>query len=603
MNTSQIDYHVGKALAQVAAQYPDRVATRVRIPGTDDSHTQTYAEFEHQVRQVATRLMSWDVQAGDRVAIFARNSPQWSAADYGCLYSRAVPVPIYQTSTPDQVAHVIGDSGAETAFIGGPEELAPLVEAWDRLPNLKRVVSFAPVEDERVMSWDEFLDVGDTLTHRLDEADPDDLYTLSYTSGTTGDPKGAMLVHRGMIAQWKVIDAFFEIGPDDDALCFLPLSHSLQRAWTVCIFSCGATNTYVADPKTVADQLVWAKPTLLASVPRLFEKIYTVAHEKVTGSPLKRKIFEWAFRVGGRCQRAYRKGKTPTLFWRAQLGIADRLVLKNIRDALGGRSRVLAAGGAPLRREVEEFFSAAGLLVCQGYGLTEASPLVSFNCPGAFKFGTVGRPIVGCEIKIADHGEIWYKGPNVMRGYWNQPEATAEVLSDGWLHTGDVGYVDTDGYLVITDRLKDIIVTQNGKNIAPQAIEGLILADPLFEYAVVLGDNRPFLTLLVRPSLPQLEELADSLQVHASNVQELFENQQVLEAVRQRVAAATERLASYEQVKDLRLMWEEFTMDNGLLTPTLKVKRREVEKRFGQIVDDMYAKLAELRARGERPDK
>ncbi len=267
MNTSQIDYHVGKALAQVAAQYPDRVATRVRIPGTDDSHTQTYAEFEHQVRQVATRLMSWDVQAGDRVAIFARNSPQWSAADYGCLYSRAVPVPIYQTSTPDQVAHVIGDSGAETAFIGGPEELAPLVEAWDRLPNLKRVVSFAPVEDERVMSWDEFLDVG--------------------TSGTTGDPKGAMLVHRGMIAQWKVIDAFFEIGPDDDALCFLPLSHSLQRAWTVCIFSCGATNTYVADPKTVADQLVWAKPTLLASVPRLFEKIYTVAHEDLHGGSRK----------------------------------------------------------------------------------------------------------------------------------------------------------------------------------------------------------------------------------------------------------------------------------------------------------------------------
>ena len=302
--------------------------------------------------------------------------------------------------------------------------------------------------------------------------------------------------------------------------------------------------------------------------------------------------------VGAQSQHAYRKGRQPSAWLKAQLPIADKLVFSSIRDALGGPKTVMACGGAPLRKEIEEFFSAAGILVSQGYGLTEASPLVSFNSPGAFKFGTVGRVVVGGEVKIADEGEIWYRGPNVMQGYWNLPEATAAAVDDeGWLHTGDVGYVDTDGYLVITDRIKDIIVTSGGKNIAPAPIEGMILADPLFEHAVVLGNNRPFVTLLVRPSLPHLEELAERLQVRFSDAAELVNSPEVTEEIRRRVAALTERLPSQEQIKDLRVALEEFTMENGLLTPTLKVRRRQVEERFSALIEDMYAKVQERRAR------
>ena len=277
---------------------------------------------------------------------------------------------------------------------------------------------------------------------------------------------------------------------------------------------------------------------------------------------------------------------------------ADKLVLPSVRDAMGGPKTVMACGGAPLRKEMEELISACGMLLEQGYGMTEASPLISFNAPEGFKFGTAGRVLPGGEIKIADEGEICYRGPNVMVGYWNNPEATAATIREGWLHTGDVGYVDTDGYVVITDRIKDLIVTSNGKNIAPAPIEGMILADPLFEQAVVLGDNRPFVTLLVSPSLPNLESLGRQLSLTWDNREDLFKNPAILAEITRRVQTMTAKLPHHEQIKDLRVMIEEFTQENGLLTPTLKVKRREVEKRFAQVIDDMYAKLAEVRKGG-----
>jgi long-chain acyl-CoA synthetase len=303
--------------------------------------------------------------------------------------------------------------------------------------------------------------------------------------------------------------------------------------------------------------------------------------------------------VGGQCQRAYRKGKKPSPYWSAQLPLADKLVLSSIREAMGGPKTVMACGGAPLRLEVEEFFSACGMLICSGYGLTEASPLVSFNCPSAFKLGTAGRVVRGSELRIGPESEIWFRGPNVMASYWNNPEATAACLDDdGWLHTGDVGYVDTDGFLVITDRLKDLIITSTGKNIAPAPIEGLLMADPLFEQAVLLGDNRPFLTLLVSPSMPHLEDLAARLQVSFADRSELLNHPEIIAEVRARVTEMTQKLAHHEQIRDLRILLEEFSQDNGLLTPTLKVKRREVENRFSQLIDDMYVKLAEFRGRG-----
>lgn len=600
-------FHLAVRLTNSAHKHHDRIATRVWRNEAWETHT--YAEFLAESRVLAGHLMEWGVQPGDRVALFAHNSPEWSLTDFALLQLRAISVPLYPTSTPDQIRHIMSDSGCMLALVEGASEYQRTKQVWDDLPELRGIFTFDPVDtdDPRVRSLASLLaepldvdDVNAAVEMRLADADSSEVASIIYTSGTTGDPKGAMLTNYAFSCELDSLDDFFTITPEDSSLCFLPLSHALERAWTYHVLNHGCMNTYVADARKVAEALVQAKPTMMVSVPRLYEKVVTTAEDKVSSSPIKKKIFEWALRVGGQCQRAYRKGKTPNWYWRAQLPLADRLVLKNVRDAIGGPKKVMACGGAPLRAEVEEFFSACGLQIHPGYGLTEASPLVSFNAPDAFKIGTAGRVMTGGEIKIAAEGEIWYRGPNVMKGYWNNPEATAEVLDeDGWLHTGDVGYVDTDGYLVITDRLKDIIVTSGGKNIAPAPIEGLVLADPLFEQAVVLGDNRPFLTLLVSPSQPHLEELARQMQIRFNDVAELASNAEVLDELRRRVSVATSKLAQHEQIKDLRVAWDQFTLDNGLLTPTLKVRRREVERRFKEMIDDMYARLAERRKRGE----
>ncbi|HSN10833.1 MAG TPA: long-chain fatty acid--CoA ligase, partial [Propionibacteriaceae bacterium] len=423
----------------------------------------------------------------------------------------------------------------------------------------------------------------------------DDIATIIYTSGTTGEPKGVMLTHRGFAYQVDVLNDYFDLGDDDVSLCFLPLSHALERAWTYVVLDNGALNTYVPDPRTVPEALVRAQPTLLVSVPRLYEKVYLAAHDKVASSWLKQRIMRWALSVGAAYNRAADEGRAPGPYLTVAFRLADRLVLKNVRDAMGGPKKVLACGGAPLRRDVEEFFFACGLLVLQGYGLTETSPLISFPSPRAHRFGTVGRVVDGGEVKLGDDDEILYRGPNVMTGYWNRPDATAEVLVDGWLHTGDVGRLDDDGFLTITDRIKDLIVTSNGKNVAPSSIEGLLASDPLFERTLLLGDNRPYLTLLVAPSLPNLEHIGRQLHLTWSHRDELLRHPAILDELKRRVAALTTRLASYEQIRDLRLLFEDFTLENGLLTPTLKVKRKEVERRFAQVVEEMYERAGRSR--------
>jgi long-chain acyl-CoA synthetase len=429
---------------------------------------------------------------------------------------------------------------------------------------------------------------------RLAAASGDDLATLVYTSGTTGEPKGVMLSHRGFTHQVDALNRFFTLGPGDVSLCFLPLSHALERAWTYMVLANGCLNTYVPDPRTVADQLVLAKPSLLVSVPRLYEKVFNTAKEKVAGSPLKQRILSWSLAVGTAYHRELVSGRHPSRLLTVKLKLADSLVLKAVRDAIGGPKNVLACGGAPLRQEIEEFFFGCGLLVLQGYGLTEASPLVTFPPPRDFRFGTVGKVMPGGELALGEDGEVLYRGPNLMLGYWNRPDETAASIVDGWLHTGDVGRLD-GGYLQITDRIKDLIVTSNGKNVAPAPIEGLLASDPLFEYSLLLGDNRPYLTLLVAPSLPHLDEIGTQLQLSWARREELLAHPEVLAEIWRRLSTLTEKLPRHEQIRDLRLLPDGFTLENGLLTPTLKVKRKEVEARFAQLVDEMYAKVGKPR--------
>ncbi len=588
--------HIAVQLRDVITQYPDEYATRI----WDGAgwRTQTFAEFGRRIDQVAQGLLDMGIETGDRVGLFANNMPQWSEIDFGAATVRAVPVPMYATSTPEQIRHIVGDSGLKVLFVGGQSEADRALEVADELHELRKIVVINPYDGmpDRLEAYEEFLTEprNGEVDQRLAEATGEDLASIIYTSGTTGEPKGVMLQHQALIRQKHAVEAFFEFDHNEHSLAFLPLSHALERAWTTIVLLKGCMNTYVENARTVAEQMVLAQPTLMASVPKLFETVFATAHQKVASSPAKRAIFTWALRVGAKNQHAYRKGQEPPFWWKAQLPLADKLVHGNVRAAMGGPKKVLACGGAPLRREIEEFFSAIGMPIYSGYGLTEASPLISFNSPSGFKIGTAGKVMNGGEIRIGDNGEILYKGPNLMAGYWNDEEATRETIVDGWLHTGDVGYVDTDGYLVITDRMKDIIVTLGGKNVAPQPIEGLILSDPLFEHAILLGDNRPFVTLLVKPSLPHVEELG-RMREWPGEVQDWLKSNELLEELRQRVAQITERLPSQERPKDTALIDEDLSMESGMLTPTLKVRRRQVEERFKARIEEMYERLEQAR--------
>ncbi len=584
-------------LAASAATHSHRTA--LRVADGDGWRTWAYAEARAEVEALASGLVAAGLAPGDRVGLFSPNRPEWTIADLAIIAAGGLVVPIYATSTSDQVRHILGNSGARWCVVAGASELARVEAVRAELPDLAEVVTM-DAAGVRTLA-----DLADPTRAHLDEVaarvaaqGPDDTVTIIYTSGTTGLPKGVMLTHRTYTHQIWAIDVNWaeHFTPDDHSLCFLPLSHALERLWTFYVLAKGCMNTYVTDPRTIAKAMVTAQPTMLVSVPKLFEKVYATAHGKVADSRPKRAILRWALRVGGQLQHAYRKGARPSVWWRAQLKPADALVLKAIRDAVGGPKSLLVSGGAPLREEIEEFFSAAGILLGQGYGLTESGPMVTMYYPRCFKLGTVGFPIPGAEFRLGADGELLVRAPSIMKGYWNDPEATAVVLdADGWLHTGDIGYIDTDGFVVVTDRLKDLIVTSGGKNIAPGPIEAQLASDPLIEYAVILGDNRPCLTLLVQPSLPDVQALADSLRIQVQRVEDLLAHPQIIAELQRRVTEATERLASWEQVREMRVLWGEITQDNGLLTPTLKVKRREVEKRFASLIDDMYAAVAASR--------
>jgi long-chain acyl-CoA synthetase len=589
--------HLAVRFTSSALRHANHPATR--IAAGEAWTVRSYGELAADVRRLAARLIALGLEPGDRVGIFSPNLPEWTLADLACASATLVSVPVYDTNTADQVHHILADSGCRMVFVGGAEELAKIVEIRAQLPALDRVISFVESSSDGVSTLADEIAAAPTDTSavdaRLDLASAADLATIIYTSGTTGKPKGVMLTHRGFAHQVDVLNDYFDITFRDVSLCFLPLSHALERAWTYEVLDNGALNTYVPDPRTVPESMVRARPSLMVSVPRLYEKVYLAAQDKVADSWLKRRIMRWALRIGGEYHTAMEQGNDPESYLRLRFLVADKLVLRSVRDAMGGPKTVLACGGAPLRRDVEEFFAACGLVVLQGYGLTETSPLVSFPSYVKHRFGTVGRVIDGGEVKLGEGGEICYRGPNVMLGYWNKPEDTAAVLVDGWLHTGDVGHIDADGYLQITDRIKDLIVTSNGKKIAPSAIEGLLASDPLFEHTLLLGDNRPYLTLLVAPSLPHLETIGRQLQLTWSHRDELLSHPEVLAELQRRVAALTTKLASYEQIRDLRLLIEDFTQENGLLTPTLKVKRKEVERRFSKLVDDMYERAGRTR--------
>jgi long-chain acyl-CoA synthetase len=595
--------HLAVMIAQRAQQFAPQSAMRMYRENEQSDTTAalgpalTYGEMHARIRAIARALISLGVQPGDRIGIFAPNYPEWTLADFGILSVRAVPVPIYATNTQHQAAYIINDTEMTLLFVGDQETYDKVQAIRHQAPSLQTVIAFAGETSLTASDYhlSQILQLGadtgldEALNGRLAEASAEELATIIYTSGTTGEPKGVMLTHANIFHQFKALQGHFHVGPGERSLCFLPLSHIYERAWSCFIFYSGAENTYLVDPKTVIAGMQAVKPTVMVSVPRLYEKIYATAHHNLEqGSAFKQKLFHWAIGVGLRYQYHRRDGQPIGPALALQHRLADRLVLRKIRAIVGGPKNFFSAGGAPLAAAIEEFFFAAGLLVCEGYGLTETSPMVTFNSPKAFKFGAVGRPIVDCQVKIAADGEILVKSPSVTQGYYNKPEATSEAFVDGWFRTGDVGEFDDEGFLRITDRIKDLIITSGGKNIAPQRIETMLAKDYFIEQLIAIGDRRKFISALVVPNFAALETHAAEQGITWGTREDLVKNPDILSFYRARIAGHSEELASYEQVKAFTLLPAPFTQENGEITPSQKIRRNVVLDKYAPFVEAMY---------------
>ena len=546
----------------------------------------------------AVLLIACGVQPGECIGIFAENRPEWSLVDFAILAVGAVSVPIYATNTRQQAAYIVDDAEITLIFTGDQENQDKIQAILAGSPSVRRVVAFddeTAISGEKTQHFSQFLALGadktvdEALEARMAGAEASDLATIIYTSGTTGEPKGVMLTHANIYHQFIAMQGQFNVGPGDRSLCFLPLSHVYERAWSCYVFKCGAENNYLANPKEVIAAMAEVQPTVMVSVPRLYEKIYAAAWHGIDhGSGLKKKLFHWSIGVGRRYQYTRKEKGSAGGLLAVQHKLADKLVLSKVRAIVGGPKNFFSAGGAPLSQAIEEFFFATGLLVCQGYGLTETSPMVTFNTPKQFKFGTVGKPIPGCEVQIAENGEILVKSPSLTQGYYHKQEATAESFRDGWFHTGDVGEFDEEGFLRITDRIKDLIITSGGKNIAPQKIETVYAKDHYIEQFKAIGDRRKFVSALVVPNFDALEAYAAQAGIAYGSRQELVTNEAVHAFYEQRIASRADELANYEQVKAFTLLAEPFTQETGELTPTQKIRRKFVAEKYAAEIEAMY---------------
>ncbi len=568
------------------------------FPGEGDHlEDMSYGAVYDLVRVVSGGLRAMGLEAGDRAAILSETRFEWSICDYACICSGVLDVPIYSTLTVPQVAYILENAGVSLIFVSTQDQARKASAAGRKIGRDIKIVVFDGGDSlpDGVEVWEDFLAKGREVAAEIDdesfratalETEPDDLATLLYTSGTTGQPKGVMLTHNNL---WSNVLASSRVLPrqeGDTALVFLPLSHVLQRMASYLFFSRGDSAAYAHSMNTVAADMKVVRPSIVASVPRLYEKVYNAVME---AEGLKKKLVQWAREVGEAWADEKLAGREPSGVLKVVYRLADALVFKKIRAAMGGRIRYFLSGGAPLAPDINRFFFAAGIWILEGYGLTETSPVTNVNSFDGFRIGTVGKPVPGTEIRIAENGEILIRGPQVMKGYYNLPEATAEAIdSEGWFHSGDVGEIDGDGFLRITDRIKDIIVTAAGKNIAPQPIENLLKTNDFVEQAVMIGDRRSFCVILIVPSFPNLESWARKIGLEVSDTHALLAQEEVQELMEEQVLGALRGLARYQTPKKIGLVESPFSIEDGTLTPTQKVKRRAVEARYSELIEAFY---------------
>ena len=569
-------------------------AAAVRYKDGEEWATRSFAEVGETVRALSLGLIDLGVAKGDKVSILANTRPEWTYADFAALSAGATVVPIYQTNSPEECQYVLENSDAKVVVVEDEEQLEKIRKVRDKLPLLEHVIRMTGTSDDAI-SFDELAARGSARDAseweaRWQSVTPEDICTFIYTSGTTGPPKGCVISHGNYRAMLDMVNETSVIEEGDLTYLYLPLAHSFALLIQFGSFDLGTTIAYwERDPLKIMPNLAELRPTYFPSVPRIFEKIYTTATSAMDKEGgLKKAIFNWSIKVGKRMREVERSGGKPGFLLSRQYKFADEKVLSKIRGLFGGKIRLAVSGAAPISPEILSFFDAAGVLVLEGWGMTETSTAATISSPDDFKVGTIGKPFPGCEIRIADDGEILVKGPNVFQGYYKNEEATRETIVDGWLHTGDIGEIDADGFIKITGRKKDIIITAGGKNITPANLENEIKQHPLVSQCVVVGDRRPYLVALVTLDP---EEVVAYAKEHglSEDPEQLSSNEDIRKAIEAHVEEINEKFARVEQVKKIAILPEDLSQENGELTPTLKVKRAVVTAKREPEIEELYA--------------
>ncbi|EGU41253.1 AMP-dependent synthetase/ligase [Vibrio scophthalmi] len=594
---ANLDFHIVKRIREQIAQGGERTALKHKVDGLWQGIS--WQQFGQQVDAISLALLAQGLRVQDKIGIFSNNMPQWTVADIATLQTRGVIVPIYPTSTAAQSAYILQNADVKVLFVGEQPQFDMAVSIFEQCEQLELIVAMSDDIDLQghsfASSWQDFIARGDEahqaeLQQRLDDANLDDLLTLIYTSGTTGQPKGVMLDYANIGAQLQGHDQRLSLTDQDVSLCFLPLSHVFERAWTFYVLYRGATNCYLQDTMQVRDALSEIRPTVMSAVPRFYEKIFSAIHEKVAKAPFIRKVlFTWAVNMGAKMAVCHQDGRKPSLMLKKSYKLADKLVLSKLRALLGGRINFMPCGGAKLDETIGRFFHAIGINVKLGYGMTETTATVSCWDDKCFDPASIGMSMPGAQVKIGENNEILVRGPMVMRGYYKMPEETAQTFDEhGFLKTGDAGHIDENGNLFITDRIKELMKTSNGKYIAPQVVEGAIGKDHFIEQIAVIADTRKFVSALIVPCFDSLEEYAKELNIKYHDRVELIKHHQIVEMLESRVNDLQKELAKFEQVKKFKLLPKAFSMDDGELTPTQKLRRKVINDKYQDEIEEMY---------------
>ncbi|WP_298262895.1 long-chain fatty acid--CoA ligase [uncultured Lutibacter sp.] len=593
--------HIGEEIREKVAKYQHKKAIYYKNNVSKTWEGITWNSLGKRVEELSKALINFGIEAKHNIAIFAENMPNWIIADISIMSIRAVTIPIYATNSKNDVKYIINDAEVSLLFVGDQNEYDKAFELLETSKYLKLIVALTPnivlqpsnqsiyLEDFVTFKPKEQLEV--ELQKRYFNAASDDLASIIYTSGTTGEPKGVMLDHTNFLESLKAHDYELNVSEKDVSLSFLPLSHIYERSWVFFCLHRGIEVYFNQDPKQIATVLKEVKPTIMCTVPRIFEKIFAAIQDKrKEASPTKMKLASWALGIGNNYYNKHKRfAKKIPLPLKLKYKIADKLVLSKLREVFGGRIKFMPCGGAPLAADMVSFFHSFGLNIKCGYGLTETTATVSLFGDTHFEFNSAGKTIHGSQIKIGDNNEILVKGPGVMKGYYKKPEETAKVFKDGWFCTGDAGIIDEKGNLMITDRIKDLMKTSGGKYIAPQKLETALINDSFIEQIAVIGDQQKYVTALAVPSFENLKKYALEHKITFKDIEDLIANNQIKDMFEKRIEELQKEFSRFEKIKKITLLPKEFSIETGEITATLKLKRKVIQKKYKELIEKMYS--------------